>query len=64
MIWNDPYGHTLIWQMALPDMFMAKQLDFDVDFSAKGEFHDSQSRPGEPHHKHRHHHDDDDDDDD
>jgi len=65
MVWNDRYGHTLVWQMALPDMFMADRLDFDVDFAAKGNFHDSQSRPGEHHmHRHRHHDDDDDDNDD
>lgn len=63
MVWNDRYGHTLVWQMALPDMFMADRLDFDVDFAAKGNFHDSQSRPGE-HHTRRHHRDDDDDDND
>ena len=62
-VWNDRYGHTLVWQMALPDMFMADRLDFDVDFAARGTFRDGQSRPGE-HHMHRHRHQDDDDDDD
>ena len=62
-VWGDRNGHTLVWQMALPDMFMADRLDFDVDFAAKGEFRDGQSGPG-VRHRHRHHHDDDDDDDD
>jgi hypothetical protein len=63
-VWGDGAGHTLIWKMDLADAFMAHGIDFDVDFAAKGEFRDTQTRPGEHHaHRHRHHHDDDYDDD-
>jgi hypothetical protein len=61
-VWSDRYGHTIIWKMDLTDMFLANQIDFDVDFAAKGDFRDAHSSPGR-HHIHRHHHDDDDDDD-
>jgi hypothetical protein len=61
-VWGDRYGHTIVWTMDLSDMFLADQLDFDVDFVAKGEFEDAQSLPGRHHIHHRHHHDDDDDD--
>jgi hypothetical protein len=61
-VWGDAYGHTLIWKMPLTDMFLAENVDFDVDFAAKGDFHDSQSQPSL--HRGHHHHDDDDDDDD
>lgn len=63
-VWADGSGHTLIWKMDLADAFMSDRIDFDVDFAAKGEFHDTQSRPGEhhAHHRHKHHNDDDDDD--
>jgi hypothetical protein len=47
-------GHTVTWRMKLTDMFLADRLDFDVDFSAHGNFHDSQSQWYEGHH---HHHD-------
>jgi hypothetical protein len=62
-VWSDRYGHTITWKMPLTDMFLARQIDFDVDFAAKGNFHDTHSLPGS-HHIHRHHHHDDDDDDD
>ena len=54
-VWGDRYGHTITWTMDLTDMFLADQLDFDVDFAAKGDFRDAQSQPGH-HHHHRHHH--------
>ena len=46
-------GHSVTWQMKLTDMFLADRLDFDVDFSAHGDFHDATSGPA-PRHKHRH----------
>jgi hypothetical protein len=55
-VWGDKYGHTIVWKMKLTDMFLADALNFDVDFAAKGDFHDAQSQPGVHHH---HHHDDD-----
>jgi len=61
-VWADGSGHTLIWKMDLADAFISDRIDFDVDFAAKGQFHDTKTRPGE-HHRHRHHHHDDDDDD-
>lgn len=45
-------GHTITWRMKLTDMFLADQLDFDVDFSAHGTFHDTQSQWTEHHHHH------------
>lgn len=48
-VWGDAYGHTIIWKTKLIDMFMADQLDFDVDFAAHGDFHDSESSPGRHH---------------
>jgi hypothetical protein len=62
MVWGDAYGHTLIWKMPLTDAFMSENIDFDVDFAAKGDFHDAHSMPSA--HHHNHHHDDDDDDND
>jgi hypothetical protein len=65
-VWSDRTGHTIVWQMKLTDMFLAEQIDFDVDFAAKGDFRDGHSLPGKSHHlyRHRDHKDDDDDDDD
>lgn len=63
-VWNDRYGHTIIWQIPLSDAFLANRIDFDVDFAARGDFRDAHSLPGRHHIHHRHHHDDDDDDDD
>ena len=63
-VWADKYGHTIIWKMPLIDMFLADKIDFDVNFVAKGDFHDTQSSPGVRHNRRRHHKDDDDDDDD
>jgi hypothetical protein len=65
-VWSDKYGHTIIWTMPLSDMFLADRIDFDVDFSARGDFRDERSSPGAHRHRfrHRHRHDDDDDDDD
>ena len=40
---QDGDGHTITWRMKLTDMFLADQLDFDVDFTAHGDFHDAQS---------------------
>ncbi|MEI9931062.1 MAG: hypothetical protein WDM89_11085 [Rhizomicrobium sp.] len=62
-VWADKYGHTVIWKMPLIDMFMADKIDFDVNFVASGDFHDTQTSPG-VRHRNRHHHDDDADDDD
>jgi hypothetical protein len=45
-------GHTITWRMKLTDMFMSDQLDFDVDFTAHGDFHDSQSVWVHGHHHH------------
>jgi hypothetical protein len=63
-VWSDRYGHTITWQIPLSDAFMANQIDFDVDFVAKGDFRDAHSSPGRHHDHHRHRHDDDDDDND
>jgi hypothetical protein len=54
-VWSDSYGHTIVWTMDLTDMFLSDQLDFDVDFAAKGDFRDATSQPGHHHHRHRHH---------
>jgi hypothetical protein len=62
-VWTDKYGHTIIWKMPLIDMFLSDKIDFDVNFVANGDFHDTHTSPGVRHHR-RHHHDDDDDDDD
>jgi hypothetical protein len=59
-VWADRYGHTIVWKMPLTDMFLADELDFNVDFAAKGDFRDAQSSVGH-HHHHRHHDNDDDD---
>jgi hypothetical protein len=53
---QDGDGHTITWRMKLTDMFLADQLDFDVDFTSHGDFHDSQSVWV---HGHHHHHGDD-----
>ena len=50
---NDGTGHTITWRMRLADALATDELDFDVDFSAHGNFHDTQTRWGE---HHRHHH--------
>ncbi len=63
-VWGDASGHTIIWKMQLTDMMMSDNLNFDVDFSAKGDFHDAQSQPAPHHHHGGHHHDDDGDGDD
>ena len=63
-VWGDRYGHTIVWQMKLTDMFLSKQMDFDVDFAAKGDFRDGHSMPGKSHHLYRHRDRDDDDGDD
>jgi hypothetical protein len=55
-ITQDGDGHTITWRMKLTDMFLADQLDFDVDFTSHGDFHDSQSVWV---HGHHHHHGDD-----
>ena len=55
-ITQDGDGHTITWRMKLTDMFLADQLDFDVDFTSHGNFHDSQSVWVRGHH---HHHGDD-----
>ncbi|HEY4123712.1 MAG TPA: hypothetical protein VGM36_03805 [Rhizomicrobium sp.] len=47
-------GHLITWQMKLTDMFLASTLDFDVDFTAHGIFHDTQTRWVEHTHHHRH----------
>lgn len=52
-VWSDKYGHTVIWKMGLVDMFLAQQIDFDVDFVAHGDFHNAVTSGG----THRHHHD-------
>ncbi|MEI9990092.1 MAG: hypothetical protein WDM86_08645 [Rhizomicrobium sp.] len=44
-------GHSVTWRMKLTDMFLADRLDFDVDFSSRGDFHDAASRPA-THHRH------------
>lgn len=45
-------GNTVTWRMRLTDMFLADKLDFDVDFSARGDFHDATSQPA-GHRRHR-----------
>jgi hypothetical protein len=52
VVWSDRYGHTVVWKMKLTDMFLADRLDFDVDFAAHGDFHDTQSQAGH-HRRHR-----------
>lgn len=54
VVTQDGNGHLITWRMKLTDMFLADTLDFDVDFTAHGNFHDTQSRWVE-HHRHRHH---------
>jgi hypothetical protein len=51
---QDGDGHTITWRMKLTDMFMADQLDFDVDFTAHGNFHDTASVWVQGHHHHHH----------
>jgi len=43
-------GHSVSWRMKLTDMFLADRLDFDVDFSSGGSFHDTASQPAVRHH--------------
>jgi hypothetical protein len=50
IVQSDRYGHTILWKMKLTDMFLADRLDFDVDFAAHGDFHDTQSGAGHHHH--------------
>jgi hypothetical protein len=57
-ITQDGGGHTITWRMKLTDMFMADALDFDVDFTAHGNFHDTATQWTEGHHHHHHHGDD------
>jgi hypothetical protein len=52
-VWGDKYGHTIVWKMKLVDMFLARRLDFDVDFVAHGNFHDSATIYDADHHRHR-----------
>jgi len=54
VVTQDGNGHLITWRMKLTDMFLADTLDFDVDFTAHGNFHDTQSRWVE-HHRHHHH---------
>jgi len=58
-VWSDATGHTIVWNMPLPDMMLARQIDFDVAFAARGDFHDTRSQPNLSRH-HRRHDDDDD----
>jgi len=58
VVWGDASGHTIIWKMPLSDMLLDGSIDFDVDFAANGQFHDTQTLPGKHHHN-RHHDDDD-----
>jgi hypothetical protein len=51
-ITQDGDGHTVTWRMKLTDMFLASELDFDVDFTAHGNFHDSQTQWVEGRHHH------------
>lgn len=51
---QDGDGHTITWRMKLTDMFLADQLDFDVNFTSHGDFHDSQSVWVHGHHHHHH----------
>jgi len=51
-VWTDKYGHTIIWKMDLVDMFLARQIDFDVDFAAHGDFHDATTSSGDHHSRH------------
>ena len=55
-ITQDGDGHTITWRMKLTDMFMSDEMDFDVDFTAHGNFHDTASVWVQGHH---HHHGDD-----
>ncbi|MGN6149211.1 MAG: hypothetical protein ACTHPD_11775 [Rhizomicrobium sp.] len=48
-------GHLITWRMKLTDMFLADELNFDVDFTAHGNFHDTQTRWAEHRHHHRRH---------
>jgi hypothetical protein len=47
-------GHWITWKMTFTDLLTARNLAFDVDFTSRGNFHDTQSQAGD----HRHHHDD------
>jgi hypothetical protein len=50
---QDGDGHTVTWRMKLADMFLANELDFDVDFTAHGNFHDAQTQYDSGHRHHR-----------
>jgi hypothetical protein len=39
------HGHTIIWAMPLATLFSAKDLTFEVDYSAWGSFTDAHSQP-------------------
>jgi hypothetical protein len=54
VVWGDATGHTITWKIPLSDVFLADTIDFDVDFAAKGDFHDAVTRESERRH-HRHH---------
>lgn len=54
VVTQDGNGHLITWRMKLTDMFLADTLDFDVDFTAHGNFHDTQSRWVEHHRHHPH----------
>ena len=55
VVTKDGDGHTITWRMKLTDMFLADTLDFDVDFTAHGKFHDAQTQYVA--HRRHHHHD-------
>ncbi|HEY8948581.1 MAG TPA: hypothetical protein VIM56_06825 [Rhizomicrobium sp.] len=54
VVTQDGNGHLITWRMKLTDMFLADELNFDVDFTAHGNFHDTQTR-WVAHHRHHHH---------
>jgi hypothetical protein len=53
VVTQDGKGHLITWRMKLTDMFLADELNFDVDFTAHGNFHDTQTR-WVAHHRHHH----------
>ena len=52
VVTQDGEGHTITWRMKLTDMFLADTLDFDVDFTAHGNFRDTATQLSEHHHRH------------
>ena len=52
VVTTDGEGHTVTWRMKLTDMFLADELNFDIDFTAHGNFHDTQTQVGSHHHRH------------